>query len=208
MMKMTTFTSSSSISRRKFMMAMNSLPPIIIEPDSPTVDNIDHFLAVFYDFMNHELDIDVTRAVLQNLLGKKLDKERMRMLLISIGFLSSSHVLPVLRDLVSDTRDKVDLAEYIVRELLVLTLYLGEVINPEMILTNDERKEEFARKLLKIFKVGIDGETREESSAILETIDSVEIHKLTNELEVKIREEIEKILEAERAAAAAKPSRE
>lgn len=190
------------------MMAMNSLPPIIIEPDSPTVDNIDHFLAVFYDFMNHELDIDVTRAVLQNLLGKKLDKERMRMLLISIGFLSSSHVLPVLRDLVSSTRDKVDLAEYIVRELLVLTLYLGEVINPEMILTNDERKEEFARKLLKVFKVGIDGETREESSALLETIDSVEIHKLTNELEVKIREEIEKILEAERAAAAAKPSRE
>ncbi|MHA1683635.1 MAG: hypothetical protein ACTSUE_22035 [Promethearchaeota archaeon] len=205
---MTKIKRQQAISRRSFMQAMNEIPRIMTSADSVSLKQTENFIAVFYDFINHELEMEVTREKITNLIGNVLDTDSKRLILICLGFLSNRDVLPTIKEIVNETKKQVDMVDYIVKELLLLALYTGKVVSPEMILTDDERKEEIARKLLVTFKLHVDGETSEESRSILENIDSVEIQKLTNELEVKIRKQIEDMLAAEAAAAAAKPSRE
>ena len=125
-----------------------------------------------------------------------------------MGFLSSPIIEPLVKQTIVILDKKIDMAGYIIQELFTLMGQLHDVISPENILLNEERKEEVARKLLDIFKIGVEGETNDESSLILDTLDSVEIKNLSEELEVKIRAEIQKTLDERAKAAAAKPSRE
>ena len=45
------------LDQRAFMGAMNEIPAIMVENKSPTLE-MDNFLAAFYDFMNHQLEVD------------------------------------------------------------------------------------------------------------------------------------------------------
>ncbi|MFX0099578.1 MAG: hypothetical protein ACFFCS_08350 [Candidatus Hodarchaeota archaeon] len=205
---MTTNTNGLEISRRDFMRAMTDIPSIMSAPDSVTLNSYTRVKAAFYDFMNHELDLDTQLALINRFLTSKIHRSKLHLLLVFLGFLSSPIILPFVRKSIEILKQKVNVGEYIIQELFTLISLLNKVVFPEKILLEEERKEEVARKLLEIFKIGIEGESIEESKSILGTLDSVEIKNLSEELEVKIRAQIQKRLDEQAKAAAAKPSRE
>jgi hypothetical protein len=194
------------MSKRAFMKAMDDLPRAIVAPGSLAANDKGVFYATFCDCLSDEIGVKISRDVVKNLIDKELDPPRMQLLVIVMGFLASGGVHPVARQAIPILEGKYDVPEYLLKELFLLSFYMAKVITLEAIVTQQERKEELARKVLAILDVGIEGETRAESMAILENLDSVEIQKLSSELEVVIRKQITDRLAAE--AAAAKPSRE
>nr|MDO8116948.1 hypothetical protein [Candidatus Sigynarchaeota archaeon] len=198
-----------TVDRRDIMNAIEDLPRILTEKESISVRSVQNFLAAFNDFMNDVMGVPLGPDILEDLVKKQLDTDRMRIFLITMGFMSSRAILPAIKARIQSIRQKMEIEKYILEEMFMLALTISAVISPDLILTNRERKEEIARKILKIFDIGINGESREESRAILDNLDSIEIQKLTGELEVKIRKIIQEKLDAiAAAAAAAKPSRE
>jgi hypothetical protein len=196
------------VSRRDFMKAMDDLPRAITASDSRAANNKEYFYATFCDFLNDVLGMAVPRDVVKGLIDKDLDTPRMQLLLVGMGFIASARILPAARQAISALESAYDVNEYLLKELFLLSFYMAKVVTLEALVTQKDRKEELARKVLAIMGIGIEGETVAESVSILENLDSVEIQKLSSELEVIIRKQISDRLAAEAAAAAAKPSRE
>ncbi len=194
------------VTRRDLAKAMDDLPRAITAPDSKAANDKGAFYATFCDFLNDLLHTNVPRDVVKDLIDKELDLPRMQLLLVGMGFISSARVLPAAREAITTLQGPYDVAEYLLKELMLLSFYMAKVVTIESLVTQKDRKEELARKILAIFGIGIEGESAAESAAILENLDSVEIQKLSSELEVIIRKQISDRLAAE--AAAAKPSRE
>ncbi len=192
--------------RRDLVKAMEDLPRAITSPDSRAANDKGVFYATFCDFLNDLLHTNVPRDVVKDLVDKELDQPRMQLLLVGMGFISSARILPAVRQAITILQGTYDVSDYLLKELLLLSFYMAKVVTLEAIMTQKDRKEELARKILTILGIGIEGESAAESKAILETLDSVEIQKLSSELEVIIRKQISDRLAAE--AAAAKPSRE
>jgi hypothetical protein len=197
---------SALVSRRDLVKAMEDLPRAITASDSRAANDKGVFYATFCDFLNDLLHTNVPRDVVKNLIDKELDLPRMQLLLVGMGFMSSTQVFPAVRKAITALQSAYDVTEYLLKELLLLSFYMAKVVTLEAIVTQRDRKEELARKILAILGIGIEGESAAESAAILENLDSVEIQKLSSELEVIIRKQISDKLAAE--AAAAKPSRE
>ncbi len=194
------------VTRRDFMQAMDDLPRAITAPDSLAANNKEYFYATFCDFLNDVLGMAVPREVVKGLIDKELDTPRMQLLLVVMGFLASGRIQPAARRAIAALASAYDVPEYLLKELFLLSFYMAKVVTLEAITMQKDRKEELARKILSILGIGIEGESIEESISILENLDSVEIQKLSSELEVIIRKQISDRLAAE--AAAAKPSRE
>ncbi|NMC05353.1 MAG: hypothetical protein GYA24_09085 [Candidatus Lokiarchaeota archaeon] len=194
------------VSYRDLMRAMDDLPRAITAPDSPAANNKDLFFATFCDFLSDVLGVVVPRDVVKGLIDKELDAPRMQFLLVVMGFLASGRIFPAARQAIAALASVYDVPEYLLKELFLLSFYMAKVVTLDAIVMHKDRKEEVARKVLAILGVGIEGESIEESASILEGLDSIEIQKLSSELEVIIRKQISDRLAAE--AAAAKPSRE
>nr|MDO8110969.1 hypothetical protein [Candidatus Sigynarchaeota archaeon] len=204
---MTTLASiSPSLPRRTLIKAIEDLPHIIVKQNSTTVTSLDNLYAVFCDLLNELLGLSANRSTIKAFIQQAFIKDSPWLFLIAIGFLASDAVLPAVRRALPPLEAKYNITEYLLNELFTNTHYMSKVVPVDVFQVNQDRKEELARKLLKIFGIGIDGETKEESASILENLDSVEISKLSSELEVIIRKQIQDKLAAE--AAAAKPSRE
>jgi hypothetical protein len=201
-----TTTAKALVSRRDFMKVMEDLPRAITASDSRAANNKDCFYATFCDFLYDVLGIAVPRDVVKNLIDKELDTPRMQLLLVGMGFVASARILPAARKAVTALKSAYDVAEYLLKEVFLLSFYMAKVVTLDAIVTQKDRQEELARKILAILGIGIEGETAAESNSILENLDSVEIQKLSSELEVIIRKQISDKMAAE--AAAAKPSRE
>lgn len=194
------------VARRDLMQAMDDLPRAITAPDSLAANNKGYFFATFCDFLNDVLGMPVPREVVKGLIDKELDTSRIQLLLVVMGFLSSGRIMPAARQAIAVLASVYDVPDYLLKELFLLSFYMSKVVTLEAIVMQKDRKEELARKVLAILGIGIEGESIEESISILENLDSVEIQKLSSELEVIIRKQISDRLAAE--AAAAKPSRE
>nr|MDO8086678.1 hypothetical protein [Candidatus Sigynarchaeum springense] len=194
------------VSRRDFMRAMDDLPRAITSPDSIAASGKDAFFPVLCDFFNDVLGLAVPRDVVRGLVDKELDTPRMQFLLVGMGFVASARISPLARQAVIALQGAYNVVEYLLKELFLLSFYMAKVVSLDAIRTQKDRKEELARKILDILGIGIEGESAAESAAILENLDSVEIQKLSSELEVIIRKQISDRLAVE--AAAAKPSRE
>jgi hypothetical protein len=198
------------LDKRAFMAALDNLPRIITAPDSDTLKNKAYFRAAFHDFFNQVLGIPASPAMLANIMNQESNDARDRILLFAMGFLTSGGIAGVVKHALPAIREKFnqsDIMEYILKELILLAFTMSKVIAPDLLISDLERKEEFARKMLAIFNIGVTGENETESKTILENLDSVEIQKLSSELEVIIRAEIQKRM-AEAAEAAAKDTRE
>ncbi len=207
-MNETTGTIDVAVNRRDFLNAMEDLPRIMTDRESVTIKHRQYFLAVLNDFLNTIVTTPLDVKVVDEIVNKQFEPEPMRVMLLGMGFIASRNMLPAIRKKIDVLQQKIDVASYIVKEMFFLAISMSQVISADIIMTNRDRKEEIARKILKVFDIGIHGETKEESRAILENLDSVEISKLTGELEVIIRKQIQEKLDAIAAAAAAKPSRE
>ncbi|MBN2150520.1 MAG: hypothetical protein JW839_03635 [Candidatus Lokiarchaeota archaeon] len=195
-----------AVSRRDIARAMDNLPRALTDAGSLAASDKAAFFAAFCDFLNDVLGVAVPRDVVKNLIDKELDSARMRLLLLCMGFAASAHVLPAARRAAEALQGAYDVPEYLLKELFLLSFYMAKVVPADAVLAHKDRWEELARKVLAILGIPIEGETAAESKAILANLDSVEMQKLSSELEVVIRKQIQDLLAAE--AAAAKPSRE
>ncbi len=194
------------VSRRDFMKAMDDLPRAVTAPGGRASNDKDAFYPILCDFFNDVLGLTVPRDVMKHLVDKELDTPRMQLLLAGMGFVASARISPAARQAIAALQGAYDAVDYLLKELFLLSFYMAKVVPLEAIVSQKDRKEELARKILAILGIGIEGEGAAESAAILENLDSVEIQKLSSELEVIIRKQISDRLAAE--AAAAKPSRE
>ncbi|MEX2725741.1 MAG: hypothetical protein Q6353_000660, partial [Candidatus Sigynarchaeum springense] len=178
------------VSRRDFMMAMDDLPRAITSPDSKAASDKDAFFPVLCDFFNDVLGLTVSRDVVRGLVDKELDTPRMQLLLAGMGFVASARIAQFARQAVSALQERFDVVEYLLKEFFLLSFYMAKVVPFDAIITQNDRKEELARKILAILGIGVEGESAAESAAILENLDSVEIQKLSSELEFIIRKQI------------------
>jgi len=193
--------SPAILARRMFMKAMNELPRVIVNQENVARFTQDAVYAIFCDLLEDLLEKPPPRGPVKELAERIVAKLNPQMFVIALGFLESSTVFPAVKQAIPAVQARFNVIEYLMEELFTTTLYYSTVVTMEAFIASQDRKEEFARKLLKIFGIGIDGETQAESTATLENLDSVEMSKLSSELEVVIRKQIEDRLAAEEAAA-------
>jgi hypothetical protein len=193
--------SSAILARRMLMKAMNELPRVIVSQENVARFTQDAVYAIFCDFFGDLLENSPPRGPTKELAERIVTKMNPQMFVIALGFLASSTVFPVVKQAIPAVQARFNVIDYLMQELFTTTLYYSTVVTIESFIASQDRKEEFARKLLKIFGIGIEGETQAESTVIMENLDSVEMSKLSSELEVVIRKQIEDRLAAEEAAA-------
>lgn len=204
-------TSSHLVDLRDVLSAVDEMPPVMVAASGPVLDDDGHFKAAIHDFFKHLLGSHVDAGLIDQLVDPAITLAGKRMLLLVMGIASAPRLYEAILPAIKAMKTRIDAAGHVIKEIVFLATVMTSVIHPDAILAVQDRKEELARKVLRIFGVGIRGETREESELALQALDTVEYRKLSSDLEVVIRQRIQQVL-AERAAAAAaaaaKPTRE
>jgi len=171
-------------------------------PEASLALSTDDFTAVCYDFLKYQLGTPVALKNFKKIISK-LTKKQKSIFLIELGILTNSEVLPIIKEVIK----KNQYSDFnIINSISEIAKSLADIVPPNNFLMDVDRGEELVRKLVKEFKIGISGESEEESAARLLQVDSLELQNVKEQIEVKIRKALEEA--RKKAKAAAKVTRE